>query len=138
LKSNKRLIARIIKNGKPVVLVLFTGRPLVLVQETVPAILNTWFAGSEAGSAIADVLFGDENPSGKLTATFPRSRRYLFITVIKYRYHLVIQKENSKNSNLIISMKEMNLYFLWFWIKLHHIRLFKSKVVIRQDDFDGK
>jgi beta-glucosidase len=50
--STERLIARIIKTGKPVVLVLFTGRPLVLVQEneTVPAILNTWFAGSEAGS----------------------------------------------------------------------------------------
>jgi beta-glucosidase len=55
-----RKLKRIYKNClKPVVLVLFTGRPLVLVQEneTVPAILNTWFAGSEAGSAIADVLF---------------------------------------------------------------------------------
>jgi beta-glucosidase len=61
---SKRTIARIIKTGKPVVLVLFTGRPLVLVMrkiKTVPAILNTWFAGSEAGTAIADVLFGDVN-----------------------------------------------------------------------------
>jgi beta-glucosidase len=51
---------RIIKTGKPVIwFFLFTGRPLVLVQEnqTVPAILNCWFAGSEAGTAIADVLF---------------------------------------------------------------------------------
>ena len=71
----KDLLNALLKTGKPVVLVLFTGRPLTLVEENenVPAILNAWFPGSEAGLAISDVLFGDVNPSGKLTMTFPRS-----------------------------------------------------------------
>jgi len=65
----------LVKTGKPVVLILFTGRPLDLSWEekNVLAILNTWFGGTEAGLAIADVLFGDVNPSGKLTATFPQN-----------------------------------------------------------------
>lgn len=69
------LLKALLKTGKPVVLVLFTGRPLALKWENdnVPAILNVWFGGSEAGYAIADVLFGDVNPSGKLSTTFPQN-----------------------------------------------------------------
>lgn len=71
----RRLLEALLKTGKPVVLTLFTGRPLTLTweQENVPAILNVWFGGSEASYAIADVLFGDVNPSGKLTMTFPKN-----------------------------------------------------------------
>jgi beta-glucosidase len=69
------LLDALLKTGKPVVLVLFAGRPMVLTEENkkVPAILNAWFGGSEAGNAIADVLFGDVNPSGKLTTSFPQT-----------------------------------------------------------------
>jgi len=74
-ETQRDLLKALLKTGKPVVLVLFTGRPLVLAweQENVPSILNVWFGGSEAGDAIADVLFGDVNPSGKLSATFPQN-----------------------------------------------------------------
>ena len=71
----RTLLQALLLTGKPVVLTLFTGRPLTLTweQENVPAILNVWFGGSEAAYAIGDVLFGDVNPSGKLTMTFPKN-----------------------------------------------------------------
>lgn len=75
LPNQKALLKALTATGKPVVLVLMNSRPLTLEWEdaNVPAILETWFSGTEAGNAIADVLVGNYNPSGKLTATFPRS-----------------------------------------------------------------
>ena len=69
------LADEVIKTGKPVVVVLFNGRPLAIpeLSSIAPAILETWFGGTQAGNAIADILFGDVNPSGKLTMTFPRN-----------------------------------------------------------------
>ncbi len=74
-QSQRDLITALKATGKPLVLVLMNGRPLALVKEDqqADAILETWFAGTEGGNAIADVLFGDYNPSGKLPISFPRS-----------------------------------------------------------------
>ncbi|WP_158826859.1 beta-glucosidase BglX [Mucilaginibacter lacusdianchii] len=71
----KHLLAALLKTGKPVVLVLFAGRPMAIKweSENVPAILNVWFGGTQAANAIADVVFGDANPSGKLAVTFPQN-----------------------------------------------------------------
>ncbi len=73
--SQKKLIKALVETGKPVALVLMSGRPLTIPEEfELPvAILQVWHPGVEAGNAIADVIFGDYNPSGKLTATWPRS-----------------------------------------------------------------
>ncbi|WP_277590547.1 beta-glucosidase BglX [Pseudomonas chlororaphis] len=73
--SQRELIKALKATGKPLVLVLMNGRPLALLDENeqADAILETWFSGTEGGNAIADVLFGDYNPSGKLPITFPRS-----------------------------------------------------------------
>ncbi|MDF2490647.1 MAG: beta-D-glucoside glucohydrolase [Pseudomonas sp.] len=71
----RELIRALKATGKPLVLVLMNGRPLSLAweREQADAMLETWFSGTEGGHAIADVLFGDYNPSGKLPITFPRS-----------------------------------------------------------------
>lgn len=74
-ENQMEVIKAIQATGKPVVAVLFNGRPLTInwVAENVPAIVETWFSGEKGGLAIADVILGKVNPSGKLPVTFPRS-----------------------------------------------------------------
>lgn len=73
--SQKKLISELVNTGKPVVLVLMSGRPLDISEEmSLPvSILQIWHPGVEAGNAVGDVLFGDYNPSGKLTNSWPRN-----------------------------------------------------------------
>jgi beta-glucosidase len=73
------LVRAVVAAGKPVVAVLFNGRPnsIAILQESVPAILECWYLGQETGVAVAEVLFGDVNPSGKLPMSFPRSVGHL-------------------------------------------------------------
>ncbi len=73
--SQRKLLDALTKTDKPIVLVLFNGRPMTLQweSENMDAILDVWFGGTEAGNAVADVLFGDVNPAGKLTTSFPIS-----------------------------------------------------------------
>lgn len=69
------LVRAIVKTGKPVIVLLINGRPITInhIAETVPAIIEGWYLGQETGTAVADVLFGRVNPSGKLSVTFPKN-----------------------------------------------------------------
>ena len=73
--NQQQLLEAVVATGKPVVLLIFSGRPLVLdwAAQHVPAIMEVWYPGVESGPAIADTLFGDVAPSGKLTMSFPRA-----------------------------------------------------------------
>ena len=77
--SQNELVKTMLATGKPVVVLLFNGRPLSIndINRDVPAILECWYPGQEAGTAVADVLFGDFNPGGKLPVSFPRSAGHL-------------------------------------------------------------
>jgi beta-glucosidase len=72
--KQKELVHKVSETGTPVVVILINGRPLAIpwIHEHVPAIVEAWIPGEKGGDAVADVLFGDDNPGGKLSVTFPR------------------------------------------------------------------
>jgi beta-glucosidase len=90
------LVKEMVSTGKPVVVLISAGRPLVFnwISENVPAILYTWWLGTEAGNAIADVLVGDYNPAGKLPMTFPRNEGQI---PIYYNYYSTGRPFKSEN-----------------------------------------
>jgi beta-glucosidase len=79
------LVEAIQKTGKPIVAVLINGRPLSInfIADKIPSILETWYLGMKSGEAIADVIFGDYNPGGKLTVSFPRSVGQIPVTYLE-------------------------------------------------------
>ncbi|HEX9153150.1 MAG TPA: glycoside hydrolase family 3 N-terminal domain-containing protein [Flavobacterium sp.] len=95
----EELIKAIQATGKPVVVLINAGRPLIFnwTADTVPAILYTWWLGSEAGNAIADVLFGDYNPSGKLPISFPREEGQIPIYYNHFNTGRPARNENETN-----------------------------------------
>ncbi len=99
MSQQEELVDAMLQTGKPVVVVLINGRPLAIprVAERVPAIVETWYAGQESGTAIAEVLFGDVNPGGKLPVTFPRHTGQLPVYYNRrptsFRSHLDLTRE---------------------------------------------
>ena len=79
------LVEAIHKTGKPVIAVLINGRPLTInyIAENIPSILETWYLGMRSGDAIADAIFGDTNPGGKLTVSFPRDVGQIPVTYLE-------------------------------------------------------
>lgn len=93
--AQRDLLAELVKTGKPVVLLNFSGRPVVLnwENEHLQAILQVWFAGSETGDAVADLLYGDYSPSGRLAVAFPRSIGQLPMTYRHYNTGRPVEDE---------------------------------------------
>lgn len=109
-EEQQKLVTELVKTGKPVVVLMMCGRPVIFneVRKDAPAILCTWWLGSEAGNAICNVLWGDYNPSGKLPMTFPQHNGQI---PINYQYKSTGRpKENGAWSTKYIDISREPAY----------------------------
>lgn len=132
------LLKAIQETGTPTVLVLMNGRPLTITwaDEHVPSILETWFLGTEGGHAIADVLFGDYNPSGKLPVTFPRK-----VGMVPYYYNhknTGRPKAEGKYNSKYIDVKNEPLYPFGYGLSYTTFKYSNLKLDRREMAEDGK
>ncbi len=138
--NQEKLLEAVVATGKPVILVVLAGRPLELkwAAEHVPAILEAWSPGIEAGPAVEDVLFGDVNPSGKLPSSFPRAvgQEPLYYAQLPTgrpaRGDLSHLPRNAPEKFVSRYMDEENsaLFPIWLGAQLHAFQLWQSNVWI--------
>jgi len=141
------LVDEILKTGNPVVVYLMNGRPLSIVKlkEEVPAILEGWYIGEETGNAVADILFGEVNPSGKLPISFPRSVGHLPSYYNKRPSALVNRYVLEKNEPLFpfgFGLSYTNFEYSGLSIDKNEMKKEESAIVrvkvANTGDYDGK
>ncbi|PIP82475.1 MAG: glycosyl hydrolase [Elusimicrobia bacterium CG_4_9_14_3_um_filter_62_55] len=124
--------------GKPLAVVLLNGRPLILnwLDENVPALLEAWFPGGQAGTAVADVLFGDANPGGRLPVTFPRALGQVPI----YYAHKNTGRPPSENkySSKYLDVPVTPLYPFGYGLSYTRFRLAELRLSARSIRPDGR
>ena len=128
LGRQQELVKAMLATGKPVIVLLFNGRPLSInyLAENVPVIFECWYLGQETGRAIADVLFGDYNPGGKLPITIPRSAGHL---PVFYNY-----KPSARRGYLFDEVSPLYPFgygLSYTTFKLNNVRLEKTKITRR-------
>jgi beta-glucosidase len=133
------LVKAVIATGKPTIIVLMNGRPLTInwIADRAPAILETWFAGTQAGNAIADVLFGDVNPGGKLPVTFPLSVGQM---PIYYNYKNTGRPPDPRNkySSKYLDVPVTSLYPFGYGLSYTEFKLADLRLSAQQIRPDGK
>jgi beta-glucosidase len=127
----EELIKELQKTGKPIVILINAGRPLVIdwIADNMPTIVYTWWLGSEAGNAIADVLFGDYNPSGKLPMSFPRTEGQIPIYYNHFNTGRPAQDETASNSvSAYIDLKNSPMFPFGFGLSYTTFEYSKLKL----------